>query len=135
MQNYAYLRPSNHMIKSNSVRSHNSQTGQRETFSGRDNRLTKEEREAVERLKEYLKRKNPSREFDDGLLLRFCYLGKMRIIDQVQKFKYYEEWWAMPAIAKNKQRGILHSGVFYCYGRDDSYSPNIYFHPSRINLN
>lgn len=41
----------------------------------------------------------------------------------------------MPQIPKNKEKGILHSGVFYCYGRDDAYSPNIYFQPSQISLN
>lgn len=40
----------------------------------------------------------------------------------------------MPLTAKNIERGILHSGVFYCYGRDHEYCPNIYFHPGRITL-
>lgn len=41
----------------------------------------------------------------------------------------------MPNVSKDTERGILHSGVFYTYGKDGEYSPNIYFHPARIDLN
>lgn len=29
----------------------------------------------------------------------------------------------------------MHSGVFYCYGRDHDYAPNLYVHPEKIDLN
>lgn len=87
------------------------------------------------RLREYIKHKNPQKEYDNNLLLRCCYLGGFKTTDSLDKFRYYEEWWAMPNVPKDTERAILHSGVFYCYGKDVEYSPNIYFHPARINLN
>lgn len=83
-----------------------------------------------------MKKKNSTKEIDDHLLLRYLSLNPTGgIISAVDKFNFYESWWEMQAINKNKEREILNSGVFYCYGRDNDYSPNLYFLPSLINLN
>ena len=46
--------------------------------------------ESIARIREYLQKQNPDRQLSDDLLLRYCYLGKMSIIDSVEKFKYYD---------------------------------------------
>jgi len=66
--------------------------------------------------------------------LKYAHLGQFGTTDSFDKLKYYDEWWSLPPVHKNTERGILHSGVFYCYGKDENHAPNIYFHPARIDL-
>lgn len=102
MQDYAYLRPSTRMIKASSTAVQRVPNGERQFFGLRDGQLSSEEEEALKNLKDYYKRKYPNREIDDELLLRYFYLGNRHIIGSVEKFKYYDEWWAMPSIPKQK---------------------------------
>jgi hypothetical protein len=90
MQNYSYLRPPNKFVKSFKVPSHQPVTGERVIFGGNEVQLNGEETEALHRLREYLKHKNPSKDYNNNLLLRYCYLGQFRTTDSVDRFKCYE---------------------------------------------
>ena len=46
-----------------------------------DGKYSLEEVESIARLREYLQKQNSDRQFSDDLLLRYCYLGNMSIID------------------------------------------------------
>lgn len=134
MNNYSYLKPPSRAFSTAGLESAGTTTGTRTIFGGESNTYTNEEIEAIHRLKEYSKHKNPNKQYKDELLLRYCYLGSFRTAESVEKFKYFEEWESMKEIPPTVSRGILHSGVFYCYGRDETYAPTIYFHPARVDL-
>lgn len=60
------------------------------------------EKDAIQKISEYFKNKNPPKHYPDALLLKYCYLGKFSTADSVDKMKYYEEWHAIPECSKNK---------------------------------
>lgn len=91
------------------------------------------EREAIDKLKEYLKKKAPNIYYPDELLLRFNYAGQFHFSEVTERVKLYEEWHQNELITGlNKLgRSVLELGHLYAYGRDYDYSPVVIVRPNR----
>lgn len=94
------------------------------------------EKEAVDNLKEYLRKKAPNIHYPDELLLRFNYAGRFQMSEVNEQVRLYDKWHQNQIITVLGRQGkeILEQGHVYSYGRDYQYCPVIILRPYRVDL-
>lgn len=101
MVNFSYLSPPKKALRKQFTRRDHNYIADyiHETINGRKVRrifakcqYEQYERDAIEKLKDYLKKKAPNMHYTDELLLKFSYEGNFLLSDVTEKVKMYDEW-------------------------------------------